>query len=401
MQNNRSLRDPDDSPANREAGERSEDQLRGLAHIWESLVSAGFGESALRIATSVVSISFFLIIVWLMGSYFLRSQTSSVHQDVKAQVAPTITPTVGIPPYDLTGIKADLTAGITRLALLHTTIPTLPRTGVIQYTVQPGDTIFAIAEKFNLKPATIMWGNRYTLGEDPELIRPGQLLNILPIDGAYHKWSAGEGLNGVAKFYGVKPEDIVNYPGNHLTIASVGDFSHPNIAPGTMLIIPGGHGTYSDANAPQITRSTAASYSYLGPGACKNVSGGFIGTGTFVWPTTMHSISGYHFQPEINHYGIDIAGDIGNPVYAIDNGVIVFAGPSQWGYGNEIVVDHGNGWQSLYAHLSAIDVSCGQSVLKGAVIGAVGQTGNATGPHLHFELRSAKFGRVDPLLFMR
>ena len=115
----------------------------------------------------------------------------------------------------------------------------------------------------------------------------------------------------------------------------------------------------------------------------------------------MHSISGYHFQPEINHYGIDIAGNDGNPIFATDSGVVVFAGPSQWGYGNEIVIDHGNGWQSLYAHLSMIGVSCGQSVLQGATIGAVGETGNATGPHLHFELRSAKYGRVDPMNYMR
>ena len=168
-----------------------------------------------------------------------------------------------------------------------------------------------------------------------------------------------------------------------------------------MLIVPGGHGVFSDRKAPLITRANAASAVYLGPGACKNVLSGYVGTSTFIWPSTMRSISGFHFQPEINHYGIDIAGDTGYPIYATDSGVIVFAGPSQLGYGNEIVIDHGNGWQSLYAHLITVGVSCGQSVLQGAVIGGMGSTGNSTGPHLHFELRSDKFGRVDPMNFLR
>ncbi len=402
MQSNKITENPDDLRSGNldDSDSDSQGKMRGVARIWESLVRAGIGESALRVATNVVAISFFLIIVWLMGTFYLKAQTSPQRPLAKAEVVPTTTPTIALPAFDLTSVQSSLMGGVTRLADVHTTIPSQPRSAVTQYTVQQGDTIFAIAEKFNLKPETIMWGNRYTLGEDPELIRPGQVLNILPIDGAYHKWSAGEGLNGVAKFYGVKPEDIVNYPGNHLTMDSVGDFTHPNIAPDTYLIIPGGHGVFSDAKAPIITRANAISANYLGPGACRNVSTGFIGSSSFIWPTTWHFISGYHFQPEINHFAIDIAGDFGNPVFATDSGVVVFAGPSQWGYGNEIVIDHGNGWQSLYAHLSVISVSCDQSVAQGAVIGAVGATGNATGPHLHFELRNDKLGRVDPMLFL-
>jgi murein DD-endopeptidase MepM/ murein hydrolase activator NlpD len=66
--------------------------------------------------------------------------------------------------------------------------------------------------------------------------------------------------------------------------------------------------------------------------------------------------------------------------------VIVYAGWNDWGYGNVIVIDHGNGWQTLYAHLSQIRVGCGQSVNKGDLIGNVGSTGNSSGPHLHFEM---------------
>jgi len=81
--------------------------------------------------------------------------------------------------------------------------------------------------------------------------------------------------------------------------------------------------------------------------------------------------------------------------------VIVYAGWSDYGYGNMVFIDHGNGWQTLYAHLSVLNVSCGQGVGQGATIGAMGSTGNSSGPHLHFEMRSDKYGRVNPLDFLR
>jgi murein DD-endopeptidase MepM/ murein hydrolase activator NlpD len=396
------------SPA-RKATPPPQEELKGYARIWQNLVRLGLGETAIRIGTSVLSISLFLIVVWVMGSFYLRAQAqnSSVQPQDSSQApavveapTPTATPVLEIPEFIIPANNADL-LGVTRLADLHTTIPTRPRTEVIQYTVEKGDTLFGIAEKFSLKPETILWGNRFTLGDDPHTIRPGQVLNILPIDGVYHKWSAGEGLNGVAKFYGVKPEDIVNYPGNNLTLEKVGDFAHPNIDPGTWLVVPGGHGQFSDWKAPRITRTNTSSAAALGSGSCKTVSGGYIGSATFIWPTTQRYISGFHFQPEINHWGIDIGGSTGNPIYASDTGVVVYAGWSDYGYGNIIVIDHGNGWQTYYAHLSVINVTCGQGVAQGATIGAMGSTGNSSGPHLHFEMRSDQYGRVNPLDFLR
>jgi len=87
------------------------------------------------------------------------------------------------------------------------------------------------------------------------------------------------------------------------------------------------------------------------------------------------------------HHGLDFRAKTGNPIYATDSGVIVYAGPNSYGYGNLVVIDHGNGWQSVYGHLSQWNVECGQSVYQGNVIGLAGTTGNSTGPHLHFELR--------------
>jgi murein DD-endopeptidase MepM/ murein hydrolase activator NlpD len=126
----------------------------------------------------------------------------------------------------------------------------------------------------------------------------------------------------------------------------------------------------------------------LGAGACGSISGGAVGYGTFVWPSNKTFISGFDYSPNTNHWGIDIAGNEGEGVYATDAGVIVFAGWNDYGYGNMIMVDHGSGFQSLYAHLNALNVVCGQSIGQGDVIGAIGSTGRSSGAHLHFEIRA-------------
>jgi LysM repeat protein len=127
------------------------------------------------------------------------------------------------------------------------------RTQVITYTIQKGDTIFDIAENFNLKPETILWGNPDTFEDLYNItIVPGRVLNILPVDGAYHRWKAGEDLNEVAKTYGVSTEAIVNWPGNNLDPQTLGDYSNPNIEPGTMLVIPGGNLAITGWSPPNI-----------------------------------------------------------------------------------------------------------------------------------------------------
>jgi hypothetical protein len=374
----------------------------GFARTWESLAAVGLGGAALRVATSVISISLFLIVVWVMGSFYLGARApAATDEAVVAAPLPTATVALTAPVFELPAFEASFTLGITRLAMLHTTIQAKPRNEVTKYTVLEGDTLFGIAEKFGLKPGTLLGGNRYILGDDPHTLRVGMELNILPLDGVYHKWSAGEGLNGVAHFYQVEPEDIINYPGNNLSLEAVGDFTNPNIEPDTWLIVPGGLVPFTDWKTPLIPRGNPASALNLGPGACQGVLTGLVGNSTFLWPTTWRFLSGWDFDPSINHPGIDIAGDFGNPVFASDTGVIVFAGMSAWGYGNEIVIDHGNGWQTLYAHLTEIYVGCGMSVLQGATIGTVGSTGNSTGPHLHFELRHEVYGKVNPWDFLQ
>jgi murein DD-endopeptidase MepM/ murein hydrolase activator NlpD len=295
-------------------------------------------------------------------------------------------------------VQQPVDVGIFRTANLHTVIPPRPRDDVITYTVQVGDNLFTIADKYGLKPETILWGNYEVLRDNPQLLTPAQVLNILPVDGVYYQYAEGDTLQKVAEFFKVDAEAILGYPGNKFDLTQVVD-GNVDIPVGTWLIVPGGSRPLKDWGPPPITRANPAAAAYYGSGYCGQIYEGAIGTGSFVWPTVEKYLSGNDYNPAI-HPGIDIAGSLGNAVYATDSGVVVFAGWSEFGYGNLIVIDHGNGWQSAYAHLSALNVGCGQSVGQGTVIGALGSTGNSTGPHLHFELRSEIYGKVNPWDFV-
>ena len=131
-----------------------------------------------------------------------------------------------------------------------------------------------------------------------------------------------------------------------------------------MLLIPGGVREWQGWSNPMIPRSNPASAKLMGPGYCGVVTTGYTGSGTFIWPTTATYISGYNYSPATNHRAVDIGGAMGNALYAADSGVVVYAGWNNYGYGNTVVIDHGNGWRTLYAHImdGGILVSCGQSV---------------------------------------
>jgi murein DD-endopeptidase MepM/ murein hydrolase activator NlpD len=149
-----------------------------------------------------------------------------------------------------------------------------------------------------------------------------------------------------------------------------------------------------------VTRTNPGIARVLGAGACGTITDGAVGYGSFIWPTNQHYLSGFDYSPEANHRGIDIAGDTGDPLYATDAGVIVYSGWNDYGYGYMVMIDHGNSWQSLYAHMSSIAVVCGESVGQGAVVGSIGNTGNSAGSHLHFELMNTSAGKVNPWDFL-
>jgi Peptidase family M23/LysM domain len=385
----------------------SEDKVKQssrIALIRERLSQAGLGETFYRLGTAFLTIALILLAAVGLRLFYLHFQQAEVskgREAVLAAEAPTPTPTA-IPAVmpDFLADQPLYTHGISRLVLIHTTIPSRPRTEIITYTVKPDDNIFAIADMFGLKPETILWGNLYTLADNPELIYEGTVLNIMPTNGIYHRWSEGEGLNGVAHGYNVTPDVIVNWPGNHLDPATLGDYSHPNIEPGTNLFVPGGTRSYVTWSAPRISRDNPGVARILGPGSCGTVVDGAVGTGSFIWPANNHWLSGYDYSPSTNHFGIDIAGGLGDAIYASDNGVVVYAGWNDWGYGNVVVIDHDAGWQTLYAHMSVLNVGCGQSVLQGDVIGYFGSTGRSSGPHLHFEMLNESYGKVNPHNFL-
>ncbi len=284
--------------------------------------------------------------------------------------------------------------GITRRTLLNTSIPDRPSYEVSTYEVQAGDNLFMIANEFNLKPETVLWGNYEALQDNPQFLGPGQQLNILPIDGVYYQLGNNDTLQEVAKIFDVELEGIIEFPGNGLDLSIYEGEAGP-FKSGEWLIVPDGKRALKDWGPPAIVRTNPAAASYYGAGYCGSIYEGTIGSGSFIWPTIATYISGYDYNPGI-HPGIDIAGAEGNAVFASDSGVVVYSGWSEYGYGIMIVIDHGTGWQTAYAHLNAAGVGCGQSVNRGSKIGSVGNTGNSSGSHLHFEMRSDVFGKANP-----
>jgi murein DD-endopeptidase MepM/ murein hydrolase activator NlpD len=367
---------------------------RGLLSRWmNNLIQMGLGESLLHTGTNLLSILALGIVIWLAQMFYRQAPAPLA---VPAAQAAGPTPTAAINLAAIPPMENPATIGILRSAQIHTNVPTRPRQETTAYLVEEGDTVFGISEKFGLEPQTILWGNYNILLDDPHNLQPGQELTILPVNGTYYEWQQGDGLNGVGKFFGVDPEIILNYPGNHLDPAAVGDLTRPDIKPGTWLIIPGGKREFVSWSAPLgVTRENPAYARVLGPGFCDPVAGGAVGFGYYVWPVNRHYRSGFDYSPKSNHWGVDLAGNTGEGVYAVDAGVVVYSGWNNYGYGNMIIIDHGNGFQSLYAHLSELYVGCGASVGQGDGIGAVGSTGRSSGSHLHFELMTATF-KVNP-----
>ncbi len=238
--------------------------------------------------------------------------------------------------------------------------PAVARTKPVIYIVQPGDNPTLIAARFGLKTESIIWANP-ELEKHPDLLSVGQELVIPPVDGVLHTVKKGDTLESIAKKYKVSVEDIVSYAPNNLKPGA-------QLVEGQRIMVPGGEKPYV---APVVRAGR-----WIKPGRFSGA------TGSFVWPVGGRITQGPHRY----HMALDIANVLGTPVVAADAGVVVFAGWDRTGYGYSIVIDHGNGFMTRYAHLSYYFVEAGDKVNKGAVIGKVGSTGRSTGPHLHFEV---------------
>ena len=278
---------------------------------------------------------------------------------------------------------------VERNANSDTVLPTGVRDSVVEYKVQSGDSLFGIAEEYEVDPETILWANYDLLNDDPHLISVGDELKIPPVDGILYEWQTYDTLDAVAAKYHANVDDILLFPGNDL------DITNPVIEPGTYIMIPGG---YRDTQATWVVAVTASNNAGVtaqiaGPGSC-TPTGGYVGTYSFVWPTPYYGqVSGNDYWS--GHQAIDAMCYEGDSIFASDSGVVIYAGAISGGYGNLVAIDHQDGYLTLYAHLSGFAVSCGQSVAQGQVIGYCGSTGNSTGPHLHFEVR-LNGGFVNP-----
>ncbi len=273
--------------------------------------------------------------------------------------------------------------------VVQNTPATPARSDVETYTVQEGDTVSSIAAQFNLQPETVLWANYDQLLDNPDFLFPGMELLILPIDGVYHQVGGTDTLISIANFFGTDVAKIVGWPGN--SIPSNSDV----VFPGQWLVIPGGRRALRRRLMPNLQRfAMAVDFEEYGSGACpQNVSTGAEGDGVYAWPVTEHSFVGEKYWSA--HMAADLAVTIGEPVRAADDGVVVFSGWSYLGYGNMVMLDHGNGEFSLYAGLAEASALCGHSVSKGDVIGIAGMTGHPAGPYLHFEIRRGE-NFLDP-----
>ena len=287
-------------------------------------------------------------------------------------------------PMPTLGGSAAFTS-IEREIQMKTNVPAdKPRYDVQEYRVVRGDSVFAIAETFKLQPETILWANYDVLQDDPHSLAPGMVLKIPPTDGIYYQWKENDTLEGVANEFSANLDDILNYPGNDI------DLTDPKIESGSWVMVPGGEREFVQWLVPTIA-SGASGTSSTNQSACP---GGAVGGGGFVWPADSHFLSGNDYWS--GHLGIDIAAGAGAPVYAADSGVVTMAqGGYNYGYGNVVQIDHGNGYSTIYAHLNAYFVGVCQSVSAGQQIATSGSTGNSQGAHLHFEVRQGG-GFINP-----
>ncbi len=259
-----------------------------------------------------------------------------------------------------------------------TTISDKPRDSIVQYTVQSGDTFSSIAQKFGISVDTILWQNNLT---ESDLLKPGQSLDILPVTGIAYTVGRGDTVYTIAKKFKANAQAIVDFPFN--TFANDETF---DLTVGQTLIVPDG----VEPQAPAILQPLLP-IAQFSPSV-----GTTAGSGQFGWPVAGVISQRYSWY----HRAIDIANPNYPPVYASDGGTVIAAGWDTTGYGNKVMIDHHNGYETLYGHMSKIIVSVGQNVSKGQQIGIEGSTGRSTGPHVHFEIRY--HGVLEnPLLYLR
>jgi murein DD-endopeptidase MepM/ murein hydrolase activator NlpD len=252
------------------------------------------------------------------------------------------------------------------------------RTQIVQYTVEEGDSLGLIAKKFGLATTTILWENNLNSWS---VIRPGQTLRILPDDGVSYKVKTNDTVAKIALKYNVPAATIMDTNG---IIESAG------LKVGEVLVLPG-----AKPPAPPAPKYVPPATTYVPPPSTEVAAG----DAAMIWPAGVRRITQYYGP---RHTGLDIAGPMRTPIYAAADGTVTFSGWNSGGYGNMIIVDHGNGLFTRYAHNTRNLMNVGDAVKQGDVIALMGSTGRSTGPHLHFEVMSGGiYSRVNPLKYVK
>ena len=271
---------------------------------------------------------------------------------------------------------------------VDTTVPD-GRDLVKTYTVKAGDTLPGIATKYRVSMMSVAWANNLKSKKD---IKAGQVLRIPPVTGLIITVSPTDTLDGLAAKYAVNSTDILATNG----------LDDPNLVVGQVLVVPGAKGKAMDVPKP----ASKPARNNVGP---RNSGGGSnvrppvrYSGGAFIWPV----VGGGNYVSQYFHYGhyaIDIAADYGSTVRAAAAGTVTFAGWKNNGGGYQVWIAHGSGLYTTYNHMSAITVGTGEHVDRGSHVGRVGQSGNATGPHCHFEVWRGPVWdggqRVNPLAY--
>lgn len=274
--------------------------------------------------------------------------------------------------WEEAGKGAEILGG-TRYFTAATFISGEMRGEIVEYAVRKGDTISSIAKKFAVTVDTIMWANNL---RSAQKIKVGQKLKIPPVSGIVHAVRRGETVYSIAKKYRTNPQSIVDFPFN--TFGNDETFA---LQIGQTLVVP-------DGVMPQAKPPAAI------PAA--TVAVGTVGKGAFIWPTSGRITQRYSWY----HPAIDIANKNAPAIVAADAGTVVSVVYARYAYGHHVIIDHGNGYRTLYAHMSNIYVKVGQNVAQGQSIGRMGSTGRSTGTHLHFEI--IKNGtKLNPLTALR
>jgi murein DD-endopeptidase MepM/ murein hydrolase activator NlpD len=250
------------------------------------------------------------------------------------------------------------------------------RDRIEKYVVRAGDTLLGIAERFGLKLTTILWENRLT---ERSPIRIGQTLTILPTDGVSYRIGRGDTAAKLASRFRAVANDIVAF--NHL---------ENGLVVGQTIVIPGGRPPATVAVTPPKPSLNIPVVQITPPKPAAN-------SGRLLWPTTSRRLSQYYSW---RHTGLDLPNSKGTPIYAAEDGIVEAAGWNRGGYGYYVIVDHGGGIKTLYAHNSKLKVAVGDRVTRGQLIADMGSTGRSTGSHLHFEVR-VNGRRVNPLLYIK